>query len=182
MSKSKTNKKSKKGFTLIELLIVVAIIAILAAIAIPQFSQYRIKGYNAAASSDLRNGKTAEEALFADFQGYGASATTWATTVTTGPVSISTKDTSGNIRAITSGISNNVMMMAKTDAGVDAKGSNYIVTAKHLMGDRVFAADGDITTIYWTTSAANTLLSSTAPYALTSTSISDISGGSATAL
>ena len=49
----------------------VAIIAILAAIAIPQFAAYRIKGYNAAASSDIRNAKTAEEALFADFQGYG---------------------------------------------------------------------------------------------------------------
>ena len=71
-------KMNKKGFTLIELLIVVAIIAILAAIAIPQFAQYRIKGYNAAASSDIRNAKTAEEALFADFQAYGdASGGTW---------------------------------------------------------------------------------------------------------
>jgi type IV pilus assembly protein PilA len=114
--------RKKKGFTLIELLIVVAIIAILAAIAIPQFSQYRIKGYNAAASSDLRNGKTAEEALFADFQGYGASATSWATTVTTGPVIMTTTDTSSNSRTISSDISNNVMMMAKTDIGGGGKG------------------------------------------------------------
>ncbi len=57
---------SKKGFTLIELLIVVAIIGILAAIAIPQFSAYRARGYNTAATSDIKNIKTALEAYFTD--------------------------------------------------------------------------------------------------------------------
>ena len=62
--------KNRKGFTLIELLIVVAIIGILAAIAIPQFSAYRAKAYNSAATSDLKNTKTALESYFADNQYY----------------------------------------------------------------------------------------------------------------
>ena len=62
--------RGNKGFTLIELLIVVAIIGILAAIAIPQFSSYRVKSYNTAAVSDLKNAKTSLEAFYADNQSY----------------------------------------------------------------------------------------------------------------
>lgn len=60
--------ESESGFTLIELLVVVAIIGILAAIAIPQFSAYRKRGYEAQVKSDLRNAATAEEAYFAATQ------------------------------------------------------------------------------------------------------------------
>ena len=63
-----SNKES--GFTLIELLVVIAIIGILAAIAIPQFAEYRARGFDARAKSDLRNVATAEEAYFVDNEVY----------------------------------------------------------------------------------------------------------------
>jgi prepilin-type N-terminal cleavage/methylation domain-containing protein len=63
-------KKGQKGFTLIELMIVIAIIGILAAIAIPQFTAYRQRGFNAAMQSDLRNAATAQEAFYTDSQTY----------------------------------------------------------------------------------------------------------------
>jgi len=59
-------KRGQKGFTLIELMIVIAIIGILAAIAIPQFTQYRIRGYNSTAQSDAKQLFTAAQAFFSD--------------------------------------------------------------------------------------------------------------------
>ena len=65
-------ERDEKGFTLIELLVVVAIIGILAAIAIPQFSAYREQGFDAQASSHLRNIALAQEAYFAQNASYAA--------------------------------------------------------------------------------------------------------------
>lgn len=66
--------RNEKGFTLIELLVVIAIIGILAAIAIPQFAEYRERGFDAGARSDLRNASTAEEAYFVDNDAYATCA------------------------------------------------------------------------------------------------------------
>ena len=177
-------KMNKKGFTLIELLIVVAIIAILAAIAIPQFAQYRIKGYNAAASSDIRNGKTSEEALFADFQGYGISATTAAggsggggAIVSVSPAFITFTDISTGtpVRSISTSLSNGVALLANSIAFASpSRAANYTIFAKHTQGDRVFAGDSDDTVLRWKSGTAGTALAA-------GDSIASTSGGDITA-
>ena len=60
------------GFTLIELLVVIAIIGVLSAIALPAYSRYRSKAFDARAQADLHNVITAEEAYFVDYNTYSS--------------------------------------------------------------------------------------------------------------
>ena len=162
----------ERGFTLIELLVVIAIIAILAAIAIPQFARYRMKAFNAAAESDLRNMSTAQEALYADHQIYGTSevAANLASvtgaggtgSIVSGPVGPATPTQQGGAIAgqidgdgdgapdqpigVGYGVSKGV------DTRADTEGANsyasYIIVAHHDQGNTAFAKDSDSTAIY----------------------------------
>ena len=172
-TKQAVRLNKEKGFTLIELLVVIAIIAILAAIAIPQFAQFRMRAFNSAAESDIRNLRTAEEALYADYFVYGStqgpgnlpSSGSFCVSgvVLSGPMGPATATgvtgayiagtytettaTGGTAEvAVSVGIS--VSSQVDMQANVNSSCQTYTAVAHHNGGDTAYGIDAESTSIY----------------------------------
>jgi len=170
----------EKGFTLIELMIVVAIIGILAAIAIPQFSNYRTKAFNAAAVSDLHTARLAEEAVFADYQVYGGSV---AATTDAGAAAGVLLTSNGFISTTTAGQNAPVSLSKNVKLVANMKASTFdfaTVTTKHDSGDKLYAAETDQSGTFQKVSAAGTAL--TTGTSVAATSAADATAASYTAM
>jgi type IV pilus assembly protein PilA len=162
--------KNKEGFTLVELMIVVAIIGILAAIAIPQFSAYRTRSYNANAKALNKLLVNTQSDLNAELGSFGFTDVT-AANLSDAPVAASlgeiqtsvaatavfrapanATDDGGNLAGVspTTGRTMRVpvgfgtAMNAYAEASGGSGGDSYILVARADQGDTAYGVDSDL--------------------------------------
>ena len=143
--------RGDRGFTLVELLIVVAIIGILAAIAIPQFSVYRTRSYNATALSDLRNVRTSEENLFADNGSYAPA------TLSPGNLLLTFDGSTVGTFAVSKNVRMGVLTLAAAPT-TTVVATTYTITAKSDAGDRRFCGELEQSATLYTSDTIGTPL------------------------
>jgi prepilin-type N-terminal cleavage/methylation domain-containing protein len=149
------NANKSKGFTLIEVMIVIVIIGILAALAIVVFKSQQISAFNTAALSALSNIAKHEESLFFEASEYGttntdstAGAQGKGSLITGGSAAgylVSRQNSSSNpqFREFRAGEGVSVVIAA------DSTYQSFVITAKHVTGDRRYCFDSENGRMYY---------------------------------
>jgi type IV pilus assembly protein PilA len=121
----------------VELLVVVVVVGILAAIAIPRYSQYRVRAYNASALTDIQTIWTAQHALFTDRQQYGSTGGTGCAgdPICTGTISF-------GVAGVT-----DVTLLPGTALEAIGTATSFTAATKSVRGDRVYCVDSDVSPI-----------------------------------
>lgn len=164
--KQGNNGYQVKGFSLIELMGVIGIIAILASIAMIMIGNSRTKAFNSAALSDVKTIINHEEALYLDYGVYGTTHTKQTkkakkkgkliTGTNTGYL-VTNNNSSSNPENIEFRPSEDVSIVVASESKNDLQ--SFVITAKHLNGDRRYCFDSEGSTIYYdNTIAAGTKL------------------------
>ncbi|MDX8402254.1 MAG: hypothetical protein R8K47_06440 [Mariprofundaceae bacterium] len=120
---------------MIELMIVVAIVGVLAAIAVPQFQQYRIKTFDTAAVSDIRNLALFESQFFNEYNTYAG--LTPADKGADGRIVKTITVPGGGTQTFRVALTRNIDIAVN----IDANGQNANVGARHISGAHVVALE-----------------------------------------